>query len=208
MKFTPEVLAAFQILKNAAENDSEKVAVANFENELKKFSKEIWRDVVGYEGLYQVSNAGRVKSFHGKSERILVGGVCREGYVKVLLRKNKSRKLVSVHRLVAMAFIPNPDNKPEVNHINGNKIDNRVENLEWKTRAENAKHAYDIGLEKPLHGINANGAKFTAEQIAEIRATYIRGDEKLGVQALAQKFNVCKNTISKIINFETYNDSM
>jgi hypothetical protein len=101
--------------------------------------KEIWRNVVNYEGLYMVSNLGYVKSLgngnarnpNWQKERILKSGKDKDGYLKVALFKDGKRKNYSVHRLVALAFLPNPNNLPQVNHINEIKNDNRVENLEW-----------------------------------------------------------------------------
>ena len=113
-------------------------------------SEEIWRDIAGYEGLYQVSNCGRVKSFY-RGGRILKQSLKR-GYMFVELYLNTNGKIHIVHRLVAQAFIPNPLNKLEVNHINGIKTDNRVENLEWVTRSENEQHAYDTGLAHGMRG--------------------------------------------------------
>ena len=117
--------------------------------------KEIWKDIPGYEGLYQVSNLGRVKSLERYKdnnsglvkmpEKIMQGGI-RNGYVLVYLTKDGKRKTFSAHRLVAQAFIPNPEQKPTINHINGNKQDNRVENLEWNTDKENINHAVKTGL--------------------------------------------------------------
>jgi hypothetical protein len=112
---------------------------------------EQWLPVKDYEGCYEVSNLGRVKSLHlvGGATRILKGAKKRWGYIEVSLYKNGVGKNRSVHRLVAVAFIPNPENKLEVNHINGDKVDNRVENLEWNTRTENQLHSYRVLGHKP-----------------------------------------------------------
>lgn len=108
---------------------------------------EEWRDVVGYEGLYQVSSMGRVKSLERKDclgrtvkERILKSRTNRYGYMEVNLCADGKRKMLKVHRLVCQAFHDNPDNKPEVNHVNEDKTDNRACNLEWSTRRENNNH--------------------------------------------------------------------
>lgn len=110
---------------------------------------EEWRDIECFEGLYQVSDLGRVKSFHGKTPRILKQATTPNGYRIVCLMKDGIKTMVTIHRLVAEAFIPNMDNKPDINHMNGNKTDNRVSNLEWATRAENVLHAYETGLRNP-----------------------------------------------------------
>lgn len=96
--------------------------------------KEIWKDIKGYEGLYQVSNFGRVKSLvnnKGQYREKILNPIIGNGYYRVRLFKNKQNKLYSVHRLVAEAFIPNPDNLPQVNHRDENKLNNSVDNLEW-----------------------------------------------------------------------------
>lgn len=114
---------------------------------------EIWRDIPGYEGLYQISNCGRVKAlpklqgYIMRSERILTPVVCK-GYLIVHLSKNGIVKNTLVHRLVAETFIDNPDNLPVVNHIDGNKQNPKVNNLEWVTQSENVKHAFKLGLAK------------------------------------------------------------
>ena len=109
---------------------------------------EEWRDVVGYEGLYQVSNQGRVKSLerknsHGRTvkERILKGTPDKDGYLKIgLYGSTGKQKWFQVHRLVGEAFIQNPDEKPQINHINEIKTDNRACNLEWCTCKQNINH--------------------------------------------------------------------
>ena len=103
---------------------------------------ETWKDIKGFEGIYQISNMGRVKSFKADPNgRILSIKNSKGDYLNIVLCHGNKRRSVKVHRLVAEAFIPNPDNKPEVNHKDGNKQNNRVGNLEWVTRAENHRHA-------------------------------------------------------------------
>lgn len=117
--------------------------------------KEIWRDIAGYEGLYQVSNYGRIKSLERLEKTV---GAVRQrrrrerilketniyGYRNVCLANNGYKRTVRVHRIVAKTFIPNPDGKLEVNHIDGNKANNRVDNLEWCTRKENSLHSVKV----------------------------------------------------------------
>ena len=113
---------------------------------------EIWVDILGYEGLYQISNTGKVKSLNYKSKknyhRELVLDINRYGYAQVHLSKNGHKKVYTVHRLVAKTFIPNPDNFPVINHIDGNKLNNIVSNLEWCTSSYNTKHAIKNNLIK------------------------------------------------------------
>lgn len=114
---------------------------------------EVWKDIEGFEGLYQVSNLGNVKSLEKnvschkihlrkQKEMILSPSKCNDRYITFSLSKNKKRKYLLAHRLVATAFIPNPDGKTEVNHIDGNRQNNTVGNLEWATRSENMQHSY------------------------------------------------------------------
>lgn len=100
--------------------------------------EEIWKDIKEYEGLYQVSNLGRVKRV--TTGRILKGSKDRGGYLVVNLSKNNSGSMKKIHRLVAQAFIPNPENKAEINHIDEDKTNNMLSNLDWMTRKENNNH--------------------------------------------------------------------
>ncbi|MDU6600365.1 MAG: NUMOD4 domain-containing protein [Streptococcus anginosus] len=121
---------------------------------------EIWKDVVGYEGIYEVSNFGRVRTHKDKityskrhgirhwKQRILKPKTTKAREPRVSLWKDKVSKDFLVHRLVAEAFISNPDNKPTVNHIDGNPNNNHVNNLEWATYKENNNHAFDNNLIK------------------------------------------------------------
>ena len=132
-------------------------------------TEEVWRDVKGYEGLYQVSNMGLVKSLGRKDrfgrvikERILEPAVTHNGYLRVGLHVDGKRKMLRVHRLVCEAFHENPDNKSEVNHVNEDKTDNRACNLEWSTRTENCNHGsrnerVAKALSKPIGQFSLDG---------------------------------------------------
>lgn len=106
--------------------------------------EEIWKDVSGYEGLYQVSSFGNVRKF--KNHFILKKGKHHKGYLYVSLTKSKINKKVKIHRIVALSFLDNPENKTQVNHKDGNKQNNILSNLEWTTPSENLKHAWDNKL--------------------------------------------------------------
>jgi len=121
--------------------------------------QEIWKDVKGYEGMYQVSNLGRIKSLDRTvvcnrgyklvKGMILKGEISKKGYCRIRLSNGvNNRKKYFVHRIVAFAFICNQDNKPFINHIDGNKLNNNITNLEWCTCSENIQHAFDNGLKK------------------------------------------------------------
>ena len=110
--------------------------------------KEIWKDISGYEGLYQVSNLGRIKRIRNRTCKILKEQKKQSGYIGCTLSKNGIVKHYKVHRLVAEAFIPNTEHKPQINHINGDKTDNNVNNLEWCTARENINHSFKAGLSK------------------------------------------------------------
>lgn len=111
---------------------------------------EKWVDIEGYEGIYKISNLGNVYSY--KSGIILKHRLNTKGYVHYGLRKDGVAKDVRAHRLVATYFIPNPDNLPLVNHIDGDKTNNAYTNLEWCTHSYNQKHAYATGLRVPNKG--------------------------------------------------------
>ena len=163
---------------------------------------EIWKDIEGYEGYYQVSNLGRVKSLirkvqgtNTKSEEFLKLPLSNSGYHRVHLSKKSKVKLYSVHRLVAIAFIQNIENKPQVNHKNGIKTDNRCDNLEWCTISENRKHSYDNGFQSKK-GINHHLVKLTEEQVRNIKYN----DFDLNNVQLSKIYGVKRETIRDIRN--------
>jgi len=162
-------------------------------------SKEIWKDVEGYEGLYQISNKGRLKS---ECRNGTLGGLVKpektnRGYIRYTLSKNNSSKRFAAHRLMAFAFLSNPENKPHVNHINGVKHDNTVENLEWCTHSENVKHSYDkLGAKRPT-GENHGLSKLTEEHVRNIRLLYASGG--LTHQMLSDYYGVAQSLIGLII---------
>lgn len=119
---------------------------------------EVWKDIEGFEGLYQISSLGNVKTLSygpknvrqlSNKSKILKQSLSSSGYLHVQLYKQGKSKTIMTHILVAKAFVDNPSNKREVNHIDGNKSNNNMNNLEWVTRSENLSHAIKLGLRKP-----------------------------------------------------------
>lgn len=151
--------------------------------------KEIWKQVSDYEGLYEISNLGRVRN---KKLKILKPNYIRD-YATVILY-NRERKIKRINRLVAEAFIPNINNHKEVNHIDGIKSNNVVNNLEWTTRSLNMKHAFKIGLANQK-GSNHNRAKFSKKDIIKIKKLI---KEKVKNVEIAKLFNCCPTLISHI----------
>ena len=159
--------------------------------------KEVWKDVKGFAGYYQVSNLGRVKSLKYNKTRFLKKEIAKGKYNRVTLSKENKTTRFQVHRLVASHFISNPNNKPCVNHKDGNGFNNSVENLEWCTYSENERHSYDV-----LGKINTN-RKLTKSTAEFIRAIAIKGRGG-NIKSLSDEYDVNISVIYNIINNKHY----
>lgn len=164
--------------------------------------EEIWKDIIGYEGLYKISSFGRIKSKHtnnkwGSGWKLLNGYRDNLGYLYTALFKEGNRHIFKIHRLVALHFIPNSENKPQVNHIDADKTNNRIENLKWCSALENMRHAFAKNL-IPFRIGGANGqAKLKESDILQIRKLTESG---IDYKEIAKRYPVCSSTINKIIN--------
>jgi len=171
---------------------------------------ESWNDVIGYEGVYKISKTGLVNrlpiktkngdNYHICKERLLINTLYNTGYYRVGLTKNGKQTKYYIHRLVAQAFIPNPENKEEVNHINGIKTDNRVENLEWCTISENSIHAYKLGLREAVRGSKSTRTNLREKDVLDIRILA----NTMTNTAISKIYNVTQPCISEIINRKTW----
>lgn len=155
--------------------------------------EEVWKDIVGYEGYYKISNLGRIVNAKGVERKIYTKGI----YHIVQLCKDGARETCKLHRLLVKTFIDNPFDKPCVNHINGNKKDNSLDNLEWCTHRENSVHAIETGL-SPARGDGRITAKLTSDQVSAIRSAYV--NEAVTQRELAKEFNVSFQHVSDVIS--------
>ena len=161
---------------------------------------EIWKPVKGYDDLYEVSNLSKIKQL--ETGRILKQSTHVAGYKVATLRNNKGRKIFYVHRIIAEAFIPNPYNKPQVNHKNGMKFDNRLDNLEWVTHKENLIHCHKNGMGNCKSGEDHHNSVLKNKQVEEIRWLYASG--KYTIKDLSTAYNCSIGTIQRIKNNDTY----
>ena len=169
---------------------------------------ENWKPVVGYEGLYEVSDQGRVRSVDRITRdgrrwkgRVLSTSKVSSGYLHTVLSVDGKYDHVYVHRLVADAFVPNPQGKLEVNHKDGNKKNNVASNLEWVTHSENGLHSFRVlgrKAAKSMLGKPSPCRKLTDEQVAEIRTG------KKSCYALAREYGVSDSTIQNVRNGVSY----
>ena len=176
----------------------------------------IWKSVVEYEGLYEVNTDGELRTFNWKGTgqtRIMKPAKDHKGYLRTMLAKDGNAKTIKMHRIIAQAFIPNPENKPTVNHKNGIKTDNRVENLEWHTNKENVAHAIANGMFKfmtaealakvpPQKGELNGNSKLTASDVIAIRQAF--KPHVVTREILAKKYGVSPTTIKDVTNRKSW----
>ena len=158
--------------------------------------QEVFKSIVGYENLYQISNCGRVKSSKRKGT---LGGIMKpqpdtKGYLRIRIHKNNVGSTYKIHRLVAQHFIPNPQNKPQVNHLDRVKTNNNDWNLEWATSKENAIHKHKT---LNVKGEKNNFSILTEKEVLEIRSKYI--PHKYTLKMLANEYKVSKSAITMIV---------
>ena len=141
-KNTPVCIGAIQLLPVGIDRPLMQRAFYFMENE-------IWKPVSGFEGYYEVSSLGKVASLPYRRRCVRKPSINSSGYLSIILYKPKFMKTMSIHRLIAVAFVANPENKPQVNHKDENKLNNDISNLEWCTPSHNTRHAISVGLMKP-----------------------------------------------------------
>lgn len=154
-----------------------------------------FKPIQGYEGLYEINSSGQILSIGRKGCK---GGVLQwinEEYPKISLTKESKTKRFFIHKLVAQTFIPNPHNKPQINHKDGNKYNPSSDNLEWCDNSYNTKHAYSTGLTKKRYNESNPNHKLKLEQIKEIGEAINTRGKNYGRKELAQRFNVSECTI-------------
>ena len=167
----------------------------------------IWKTLI-YQGNtfdnLEVSDNGQIRN--SITKKIYKLHLNKTGYLQVCvsLGSRNKKKIFRIHKAVAETFIANPDNKPIVNHIDGNKQNNKRENLEWTTYSENTLHAFSIGLLCNARGVDSTSSKLSKEDVIYIRTHYIPYDSIYGTRALGRQFNVDHETIRDVINNNTY----
>lgn len=170
-------------------------------------SEVLWKTLV-YNGetfeKFEVSSDGRIRNI--KTKRVYKTWINHKGYeqVCVSLGSTGKKKVFKIHKAIAETFIPNPEHKPEVNHKDGNKLNNSVSNLEWVTSVENMRHASNSGLLNPQRGTTHTLSKLTVEDVVYIREHYIPRDSEYGARALGRKFNIHHSNILDIIHGVSY----
>lgn len=171
---------------------------------------ELWLHAEGFSSNYYVSNMGRLltTTHHGgKTPAIMKPAMDldhrrgqKTGYFKTIL-DGKTRR---VHIVAARTWVPNPQNKPHVNHIDGDKTNNKISNLEWVTPSENQKHAYKMGLEKPMRGENNPTSELTEWHVLFLRRCWDTGIGRVSRKEFARLFGVSEGTIKDILENKTW----
>ena len=168
-----------------------------------------WKDIVGYENEYQINQFGEIRTLKDspklKKYDVLKPQISkRNGYVYQMLYKNGKEKLLRVHRLVAMAFLPNPNNLPQVNHKDGNKQNNSVDNLEWCEQSDNMKHAYKNGLQIPSE--NQRKAIINTNKLKQKKVCQIKDGEVIntfsGISEASRQTKISISCISRCCNLK------
>ena len=176
-------------------------------------NEDIFIDIIGYEKEYSINKKGQI--FSKSKNRIMNQWIANNGYLTITFRSNKNKKTYLIHRLLAEHFIKNPENKTQINHKNGIKTDNRLENLEWVTVSENCKHAYNMGLsfKNPEHikytkekcsKLGKLSRKLSIEDVNNIKQKY--GTGLYSQRKLAELYNLTQGTISALLLNKTYKE--
>jgi hypothetical protein len=168
---------------------------------------EIWKKIKDFDG-YFVSNLGKVRGTRQNKDIILKNRTLSKSdnnkfylpYQQVVLYENGKQKTKMIHRLVAENFISNPDNKPQVHHIDNDVTNNKVDNLEWVTPSENVNHT--LSYRKETRGIDNNKSKLSEEDVLKIRKMY--GENNITQRELGKLFNVSQTNIKEIVKFRTW----
>lgn len=160
---------------------------------------ETWKDIPNFDGRYQINTKGDIRH-KDRPNTYLKPAKDTKGYLRVALWNNHKNNTCKVHRLVALTFIPNPLNKPQVNHKNAIKNDNRVENLEWVDNSENQKHAIKHNLKRAASGEKHYMCKLSDKDVEEIKKSYVFRHPEFGTVALAKKYGISQQHVSNILN--------
>lgn len=181
---------------------------------MEEVTSPIWKPVKGYEDFYEVSENGDIRTIERyitlpthtylKKQKMLTQFHDGRGYMHVKLYDGKGKcKSLTTHKIVALTYIPNPNDLIEINHKDGNKLNNKVSNLEWSTRSDNIRHAYEIRSPESYSGESCNFTKLTKEQVIAIRKEY--AENNVTKTSLARKYNLKSSaTIAYIVERKTW----
>jgi len=158
------------------------------------------KQIIGYEGLYEIDIEGNINSIARKGTKGGKISLIKDEYYEVVLCKNSKMKRFNLHRLIAIHFIDNPNNYTQVNHIDGNKFNNDISNLEWCNNSMNQLHAYKNGLRISAHGSKNGNSKLNENDIIAIRKVASESGRYYGRKILAEKYNVSEAHIKDIVN--------